>query len=144
MLCSSGWATSSIHSERIPRTVQAGDPETNYEMTVSHFLRAEFACPHCKESFVRPALIQLLELVRLQHRAPVRIVSGYRCPVHNHEVGGAHDSQHCYGAAADLELGVVRPETAIRLGFTGVGTKRGWATHVDIRDGRLSAWAYPD
>jgi uncharacterized protein YcbK (DUF882 family) len=110
----------------------------------AHFTRAEFACPHCGESFVRPSLVALLERIRAHYNRPLRIVSGYRCPVHNHAVGGAPDSQHVYGAAADLPLGIVEPGVALSLGATGIGVKRSWVTHVDVRDGAATRWSYPD
>jgi uncharacterized protein YcbK (DUF882 family) len=74
--------------------------------------------------------------------APLVIVSGYRCPPHNRTVGGAPDSQHMYGAAADLELGVATADQARRAGFTGIGTNGNFATHVDVRDGGFQTWTY--
>lgn len=109
-----------------------------------HFRRTEFACPHCGEAFVRPALLARLELVRAHVGHPLRIVSGYRCPVHNHAIHGAQDSQHVYGAAADLERGRVTLKQAIDAGFTGVGTKGDSVTHVDVRDGAFRHWTYPE
>ena len=35
---------------------------------------------------------------------PIRITSGYRCPELNHAVGGASNSQHMRGEAADIYL----------------------------------------
>lgn len=34
---------------------------------------------------------------------PIGISSGYRCPALNKTVGGAHNSQHLYGQAADIK-----------------------------------------
>lgn len=54
------------------------------------------------------ALIYLTENildVAMDHfKRPIRINSGYRCPVLNKLVGGVHDSQHMYGEACDIEL----------------------------------------
>lgn len=110
----------------------------------AHFRSGEFACPHCHAIFVRPKLLELLERVRAAAGRPLKIVSGYRCPIHNHEVGGAPDSQHVYAAAADLEPGNVTLRMAIDAGFTGVGTKGRWVTHVDVRDGGFRHWLYPE
>lgn len=107
-----------------------------------HFHRSEFTCPKSGYSFVRPLLLERLEVARAIHQRPMRIVSGYRSPEHNHEVGGAQDSQHVYGAAADLELGALTVAHAIKCGFTGIGSRGDWATHVDVRDGRLTQWSY--
>jgi uncharacterized protein YcbK (DUF882 family) len=107
-----------------------------------HFQPAEFACPHCHESFVRPLLLQRLEMLRRRVGHPLVIVSGYRCPVHNHQVNGAKNSQHVYGAAADLREGAASLSDARACGFTGIGTRGRWATHVDVRDGGYVTWAY--
>lgn len=36
---------------------------------------------------------------------PIKVNSGYRSSEHNKEIGGAPNSQHCKGEAADIELG---------------------------------------
>jgi len=108
-----------------------------------HFAASEFACPHCGETFVRPKLLDRLEHLRQSVHKPIRIVSGYRCPVHNRAVGGARFSQHVYGAAADIPAGIATLRTAVACGFTGVGTKGRWAIHLDVRDGNLVTWVYP-
>lgn len=46
---------------------------------------------------------QGLEAVRIRlGGAPISVSSGYRCPVLNEMVGGAKDSQHMLGEAADI------------------------------------------
>jgi len=110
----------------------------------SHFKDSEFACPHCGVALVRPKLKAVLEHLRAQiNGKPIRIVSGYRCPPHNREVGGAHDSQHMYAAAADIPSGLVKMAQAFKAGATGIGTKGDWVTHVDVRDGAMQHWTYP-
>lgn len=48
-------------------------------------------------------LAQLLESVRaLLHNAPILVSSGYRSPAVNNLVGGAHNSAHTRGLAADF------------------------------------------
>jgi zinc D-Ala-D-Ala carboxypeptidase len=91
---------------------------------------------------VRPRLVELLEKIRAQQGVAVHIVSGYRCPIHNAQVGGAHDSQHVYGAAADIRLPKLTGKEAHALGAVGVGTKNGMAVHVDVRDGAPASWVY--
>ena len=107
-----------------------------------NFTKAEFACPHCHVALVRPRLITLLELTRKVINRPIPIVSGYRCPVHNKNIGGAADSQHMYAAAADIPPKLLTPYEAKRVGFTGVGVKGPWAIHVDVRDGPFTTWRY--
>lgn len=108
-----------------------------------HFTAKEFACPHCGVALVRPALLELLERVRSQSGKPLRIVSGYRCPVHNAQVGGAADSQHMYGTAADIAAGQLTISGAIRAMAIGIGSKGDSVIHVDARDGPRTMWTYP-
>jgi uncharacterized protein YcbK (DUF882 family) len=110
----------------------------------SHFRPTEFSCPHCGAHVVRSLLLLRLERLRGIVGKPIPIVSGYRCPEHNHAVGGASDSMHMYGAAADLPLELVTLAQAVGAGFTGIGTQRGSVRHVDVRDGGLARWTYPD
>lgn len=68
-------------------------------------------------------------------------MSGVRSPAHNVAVGGAQSSQHLVGKAADLETGYATVSQAEDAGFTGIGEKDGWATHVDVRD-TPARWSY--
>lgn len=97
-------------------------------------------------------LLVVLEQIRAHCKRPVVIVSGYRTPARNRAVGGAADSRHLHGDAADIPAGLVSPADAVRFGATGVGvTADGlWAVHVDVRplgDGRwpsdrFVSWRY--
>jgi zinc D-Ala-D-Ala carboxypeptidase len=107
-----------------------------------HFTRSELACRHCGVAIVRPRLLALLERIRAKSGKPLVLRSAYRCPVHNAVVGGAANSQHMYGAAADLAQGVVSVKEAHALGAIGVGSQGGWAVHVDVRDGAGADWSY--
>jgi zinc D-Ala-D-Ala carboxypeptidase len=109
----------------------------------AHFTAAEFACAHCGVAVVRPRLVEVLERLReIVGGKPLAIRSGYRCPVHNHDVGGASNSQHMYGAAADLPGGYCTPAQARAAGAIGVGRQGTWAVHVDVRDGPHAEWVY--
>ena len=107
-----------------------------------HFNRAEFACKcGCGFDTVDVDLIEYLEEVRLQFYAPVTILSGCRCEKHNKDVGGAANSQHTKGRAADFVVEGVSPwdvqefcedELEVRaLGrydtFTHIDSRRGYA-----------------
>jgi len=52
--------------------------------------------------------VNILEPVRTRFKSSVFIISGYRCPELNKEVGGAKDSQHLTGMAADIRVGGIR------------------------------------
>ena len=108
-----------------------------------HFSFSEFVSKDGAPSPV-PAtrLLGILEHLRGQHGQPIRIVSGYRSPAHNEAVGGARDSRHIHGDAADLEPGWCTLDMAVEAGATGVGLSGAWVTHVDGRPGDLVTWHY--
>lgn len=83
---------------------------------------------------VHRELARALDVYR-RHYGPTRIVSGYRDPAHNQAVGGARNSQHLYGSAADLEpRGSLNAVRNLRR-FSGIGVQRssGLVRHVDLR-----------
>lgn len=84
-----------------------------------------------------------LEVLRFQVGRPLRIVSGYRTPMSNRAVGGAPDSRHLYGDAADIPEGYATVDQAVAAGFTGIGSRGRWVIHVDTRPGPLVQWSYP-
>lgn len=56
-----------------------------------------------------------LEMVRVLLQAPILVSSGYRSPLVNRAVGGAANSQHILGEAADLTApGFGPPEMIVR------------------------------
>jgi len=70
-----------------------------------HFNRSEFACQcGCGFDTVDIELIEVLETVRQHFASPVKITSGCRCNSHNFKVGGAIESKHCKGIAADFKV----------------------------------------
>jgi uncharacterized protein YcbK (DUF882 family) len=108
----------------------------------AHFDQSEFADHRTGEVVVAPLLISRLERLRATIGAPLRIVSGYRSPATNAAIGGAPNSQHLYGRAADIPSGYATVAQALSAGFTGVGVSAGWAVHVDVRDG--APMTFPD
>jgi zinc D-Ala-D-Ala carboxypeptidase len=46
----------------------------------------------------------VLEKVRAHFGKPITVNSGYRCPKLNRAIGGAKNSQHITGQAADIEI----------------------------------------
>ncbi len=106
-----------------------------------HFDSKEFACRHCGKVPSLGALnVLVLGLEKMRAAAyptGLRIVSGYRCPAHNAAVGGASQSQHMLGAAADVPM-VMTLDDVKRLGvFSGIGWqlvgKQKLVRHVDVR-----------
>ena len=126
-----------------------------------HFTVEEFRC-HSGEAYpaewinerLRP-LCTVLERLRDELGGrPVHILSGYRSPGHNAAVGGAKQSQHMAGRAADITVEGVAPAevhaTLLRLFHAGaieiggIGIYPSWV-HVDVRPrpsgGHLAQWS---
>lgn len=106
----------------------------------THFNSREFEC-HCgKCELVMPPteLIEVLEDVREHFGKPVTVMSGYRCSVHNKNVGGAKFSKHKFGTASDIQVKDVSPNKVhdylcIKYPVKyGIGSYA-YFTHVDVR-----------
>ena len=99
-----------------------------------NFSRHEFDCKHCGALVgPHPTLIAVLQRLRDARDAPLRIVSGTRCVVHNQAVGGSKNSQHIVGRAADIPAGAVTVREAQAAGVVGCGLRNGHVVHVDVR-----------
>lgn len=89
-----------------------------------------------------------LQVVRDFFDAPIKVTSGYRSPEHNKSTGGAKNSQHLLGKAADFKVKGIPPEVVtatiaalIRIGAIkegGIGLYKTW-THYDTR-GTKARW----
>lgn len=109
---------------------------------VKHFKLDEFRCRHCKQLKLDISLLLKLEELR-KLTGPLIVNSGYRCPTHNRNVGGATASQHLKGTAADLRGTKMNPRQVYAQAdkvFSGGGVGRyNTFTHVDVR-GTRSRW----
>lgn len=78
-------------------------PETLY--SVQHFKEPEFFCKCCGAGKGRmsPVLLWYLDVGRATWGDAIIVTSGFRCPAHNTEVGGAKLSRHMAGLAADIK-----------------------------------------
>jgi uncharacterized protein YcbK (DUF882 family) len=90
---------------------------------------------------VHPALLIGLQALRDLVNKPIRINSGFRSPEHNKAIGGASNSLHTLGLAADVVVEGVTPihiaSIARDLGFGGVKAYPTF-THVDV--GKIRTW----
>lgn len=104
----------------------------------AHFSLREFEDRTTHQVMLDPNLVQKLEALRALVGVPITVTSGYRTPAHNAQVGGAQDSQHELGKAADIVWSGIEMETAVTLaeqvGFTGIGSYADGHLHVDVRD----------
>jgi uncharacterized protein YcbK (DUF882 family) len=100
---------------------------------------------------VLPNIIQLaknLQVLRDSLGKTISITSGYRSPQHNKKIGGAKDSQHIKGMAADIKVSGMTPkEVALviegliesgKMKQGGIGIYPSWI-HYDIR-GTKARW----
>jgi hypothetical protein len=70
----------------------------------AHFDLREGFCRDGRHGYQMWSIMENLEDVRANLGHPMRINSGYRCPIHNTAVGGSVESQHMYGTAADVAV----------------------------------------
>lgn len=101
-----------------------------------HFTVSEFQCNDGTPILLlHTALVELVKRCRHEFKAPVIINSAYRTHAHNAAVGGAEDSRHVYGMAADIDVQGVPPATvadwADAVGVGGVG-RYDTFTHLDV------------
>ncbi len=105
---------------------------------MKYFSRWEFEC-HCQcgKDTVDYELADLLDTIRGHFGVPVKVISGHRCSQYNAYIGGAANSQHLVGKAADIKVQGVEPtvvadfaETLLKEG--GIGRYNSF-THVDVR-----------
>lgn len=110
-----------------------------------YFVSTEFDCHGsgcCSTTLINPKLIEYLNKIREHFNAPITISSGYRCIIHNRNVGGATGSRHSKGDAADIIVKGHNPrevaQYAESIGIKGIGlyetAKDGYFVHVDTRD----------
>jgi len=110
-----------------------------------HFSRTEFACKcGCGFNTVDVELLDVLLALR-SALGPTTINSACRCPAHNLSVGGAENSQHVLGRAADIVVANTEPEVVVAYlndwypGELGLGSYSTF-THIDSRSNGPARW----
>ena len=101
----------------------------------------------CKDGsdtvMVDDALMLLLQCIREHFGKAVTITSGYRTAAHNAAVGGAKNSQHLLGRAADIQVQGVSVEDvaayaeSLMPAWGGVG-------RYPVKAGRAKGWVHVD
>lgn len=108
-------------------------------MLNEHFHRAEFECQcGCGQCGVDVELLTALTKLRKHLNTPVHITSGNRCVSHNKIIGGAPDSKHTKGIAADFKCRDFSPREIADIleewfpDKYGIGVYSTWV-HLDVR-----------
>lgn len=111
----------------------------------NNFKVKEFACNDGSDTvLISDDLVDLLQKIRDHFGVAVTINSGYRTSTYNKKVGGATNSQHVKGTAADIVAKGVDPLTVAQYAeylmpnSGGIGVYQTF-THVDVRTSR-SRW----
>lgn len=116
------------------------------EKLSNNFVSTELDCKGndgcCKTTIIDPKLITYLQAIRDHFGKPITITSGYRCAKHNARVGGASNSRHTQGQAADIVVSGVAPREVAKfaesIGIKGIGCYEtaadGYFVHIDTRD----------
>ena len=107
----------------------------------THFKVTEFACNDGSDKIlIDDKLVELLEFIRGYFNKPVTITSAYRTASYNKRVGGAANSQHTKGTAADIVVKDVDPTEVVKAAELFLGSSGGIGlytiskfTHVDTR-----------
>ena len=110
-------------------------------LACKNFTEDELACNcGCGQNECKDQMVSLLQKLRDDVGFPIRLSSAYRCESWNKEVGGHPNSAHKEGLAVDVlcrgEKALQIVESAIKLGFTGVGIsqKHGQRfVHLDVK-----------
>lgn len=104
---------------------------------MSYFKLEEFQCKcgKCPVRPVDPVLLNRLEGLRSKYGKAIYITSGWRCEPYNTQVGGAPDSAHLDGQAADLFCTSSRDRYNLLSNAIGLFHRIGIGTtfvHVDV------------
>lgn len=108
-----------------------------------NFTSDEFDCKckgYCSKTEIDPKLVEYLQKIRDYFGKPVIINSAYRCDKHNKAVGGASQSKHKYGQAADIKVSGIKPlkvaQYAEFIGIKGIGQYSNFV-HIDTRTNKF-------
>jgi uncharacterized protein YcbK (DUF882 family) len=123
----------------------------------NYFEESEFACKgeECgcghslPEGGMNQDLLLLLNNVRARLGGAIHISSGFRCPIHNANVGGVENSFHTQGVAADCVQDILSVEefaSLVESVMEDMGIEGGVGryyddgfVHVDVR-GYTARW----
>lgn len=88
-----------------------GTDDINNFQVRHHFNLREFQCSCCGHVRIDCRVVSALEELRAQLGGkPIIVTSGFRCVGHNRAIGGAQDSDHLHGWAADIVVDGMMPD----------------------------------
>lgn len=109
----------------------------------NNFKSTEFDCHGggcCNTTKVDLDLVVILQKIRDHFGVATVINSGYRCPTHNKAIGGASQSYHMKGQAADINVKGIAPSEVAKyaesIGVLGIGLYDNFV-HVDTRTNKF-------
>ena len=114
--------------------------QTNNDRLTQHFKAEEFRCKDGTKEFLWAIeLLEVLETIRNHFNEPIIINSGYRTPTWNTRVGGAKNSYHMKGMAADIRVKNVSPKEVAKYASEYMKNHGGVIcytnfVHVDVRE----------
>lgn len=108
-----------------------------------HFKVKEFACKDGSDTIlIDQQLVYYCEMIRQHFGRPITINSAYRTKAYNAKVGGAGESKHMEGKAADIIVSGVSPQKVAQYAEE-IGVKALHAyntfTHIDTRE-KCARW----
>ena len=109
-----------------------------------NFESTEFDCKcknkTCTTTEIDPKLVEYLQKIRDYFGKAVTINSAYRCDKHNKSIGGASQSKHKFGQAADIKVSGIKPlkvaQYAEFIGIKGIGQYSNFV-HIDTRTNKF-------
>ncbi|ELP68496.1 D-Ala-D-Ala carboxypeptidase family metallohydrolase [Streptomyces turgidiscabies] len=107
-----------------------------YDQASGNFNGGKVSAAQVKEN-ARRCMYKLEALRKKLGDKPITVNSGFRSIAHNADIGGASDSMHLYGTAADLDVPGVATKTVYQkaetCGFSGLERYTVDHQHVDSR-----------
>ncbi|MFF9361002.1 D-Ala-D-Ala carboxypeptidase family metallohydrolase [Streptomyces griseoluteus] len=114
-----------------------------YDRSSGNFNGGKVSAAAVKEN-ARRTMYKLEALRKKLGNVPITVNSGFRSIAHNAEIGGASDSMHLYGTAADLDVPGVANRTVYQkaetCGFSGLERYDVDHQHVDSRADLGRSW----